>query len=87
MMKLSKDFLIHSSNGKTDLIPVGGAAFSGVMRGNQTLGAILDLLKNETTEDDLVSAMKEKYNAPDGIIERDVKKALSELRRIGALDE
>ncbi|MBP5236344.1 MAG: PqqD family protein [Clostridia bacterium] len=86
-MKLSKDFLIHISGGKTDLIPVGGAAFSGIMRGNQTLGTILELLKSETTEEEIVSAMKEKYNAPDGIIERDVKKALSELRGIGALDE
>ncbi|MBO4219679.1 MAG: PqqD family protein [Clostridia bacterium] len=86
-MKLSKDFLIHFSSEGADLIPVGGAPFSGVMRGNKTLGVILELLKNETTEEELVSAMKEKYNAPDGIIERDVKKALSELRGIGALDE
>ena len=51
-MKLNKNFVSHNSGGVTVLIPVGsGADFSGVVKGNKTLGAILDCLKEETTEE------------------------------------
>ena len=86
-MKLSKDFLIHRTTGRVDLIPVGGTAFSGVVRGNDTLGVILDLLKTATTREEIVSAMKERFDAPEGAVERDVDTALAQLRKIGALDE
>lgn len=86
-MKLNKDFLVHNSGGESILVPSGNAGFSGVVRGNKTLGAILDLLKTETTEDDIISAMKQRFDAPEGAVERDVRKTLEELRKIGALDE
>jgi hypothetical protein len=57
------------------------------VRGNKTLGAILALLKEDTTEEAIVAAMKERFDAPEDVIARDVKKALAELRKIGALDE
>lgn len=51
-MKLNKNFVSHNSGGVTVLIPVGSSAdFSGVVKGNKTLGAILDCLKEETTEE------------------------------------
>lgn len=86
-MKLNKDFLLHNTGSESILVPTGSAAFSGVVRGNKTLGAVLELLKNDTTEAELVTAMKARFNAPDGAIEKDVAKVLAELRRIGALDE
>ena len=86
-MKLNKDFLTHNTRGEAILIPAGGAAFSGVVRGNKTLGAILELLKTETTTEEIISAMKARFDASEDIIRRDVEKVLSELRKIGALDE
>ena len=86
-MKLNKAFLIHDSGERIDLIPTGDAAFSGVMRGNKTFGLILELLKTQTTEEEIVSAIKAQFNDPAGTVERDVARALSELRKIGALDE
>ena len=46
-MKLSPNFLIHvqEEDGEYLLIPVADAKFSGVVRGNKTLGTILELLK------------------------------------------
>ena len=41
----------------------------------------------DTTEADIVATLKERFDAQEEIIARDVKKALSELRKIGALDE
>ena len=86
-MKLNKEFLLHNTGSESILVPTGSAGFSGVVRGNKTLGAVMELLKNDTTEEELVAAMKSRFQAPDGAIENDVAKALTELRRIGALDE
>lgn len=86
-MKLKKEFLIHSAGEETILVPAGGAGFSGVVRGNKTLGSVLELLKTETTEEAIVSAVKARFDAPEGVIERDIGKAISGLREIGALDE
>ncbi len=86
-MKLNKEFLLHDTGSESILVPLGSAGFSGVVRGNKTLGVLLELLKEETTEANLVAAMKVRFQAPEGAIEKDVEKALAELRRIGALDE
>ena len=86
-MKLNKEFLIHETGNETYLVPTGDAGFSGIVRGNQTLETILDLLKTDTDEAAIVAAMQSRFDAPKEAIAADVKKALSELRKIGALDE
>ena len=87
IMKLKKDFLLHTASGETILVPTGNAAFSGVVRGNKTLGAILELLKTDATEETIIASMKARFDAPEEVIARDVKRALLELRKIGAIDE
>lgn len=86
-MKLKKEFITHNTDSESLLVPTGAAGFSGLVKGNKTLGVILDLLKNDTTEADIVAAMKARFSAPEEIITRDVNKAISELRKIGAIDE
>ena len=86
-MKIKKEFIIHNNGDESILVPTGNAGFSGVVRGNKTLGAVLELLKSETTEAELVAALKKRFDAPEGAVETDVRKALAELRKIGALDE
>ncbi len=86
-MKLRKEFITHNTDSESLLVPTGAAGFSGLVKGNKTLGVILDLLKDDTTEADIVAAMKARFNAPEDIITRDVNKAISELRKIGAIDE
>ena len=86
-MKLNKGFLLHNTGSESVLVPTGAAEFSGVVRGNKTLGTVLELLKEETTEEEIVTAMKSRFDAPDGASEKDVAKAIAALRSIGALDE
>lgn len=86
-MKLNKEFLLHNAGGEAILVPTAKAGFSGVVRGNRTLGAVLELLKNDVTEAELLAAMKTRFDAPAGAIEADVAKVLGELRSIGALEE
>ena len=86
-MKLRKEFIAYDSGSESMLIPTGNAGFAGLVKGNKTLGAILELLKTDTTEWAIIDAMKARFDAPEEIITRDVKKALFELHRIGALEE
>lgn len=84
-MKLSNDFILHNDGNEIFLIPTGNADFSGVVRGNSTFRSIVELLQNEITEDEIVSALLKKYDAPEEIIKRDTEKAIENLRGIGAL--
>ena len=86
-MKLSSDFIVHSSGDETVLVPVGGAAFAGIGKGNATLGDILILLQKDISEAALIAAMAERYDAPAEVLQRDVSRVLEQLRSVGALVE
>lgn len=86
-MKLRSEFLTHKNENESLLVPAGNAEFSGIVKGNSTFGEILSLLKNETSESQIISAMKEKYDAPEEVITKDVRKILDSLREIKALEE
>ena len=85
-MKLKKDFIVHQAGKETMLVATGSANFSGIVKGNNTVGEMLKLLENDITEAEMIKRMHEKYDAPEGAIERDVKKIITELRKIGAID-
>ena len=85
-MKLKKEFITHDTGDESLLVPIGGAAFSGLVKGNKTLGAILELLKEDTTEEGIVAAMRARFDGPEEKIAADVRKALDALRKIGAID-
>lgn len=86
-MRLKDEFLTHTSGGEAYLVPSGNLEFRGLVKGNETLGEVIELLKIDTTEIKIVKALREKYKAPAGTIEFDVKKALEVLRSVGALIE
>ena len=69
------------------LIPTGDTEFSGLVRGNKTLGVILELLQSDTTEEEMIRKLTERFNVTEETASRDVKRVLSELRKIGAIDE
>lgn len=85
-MRLKESFLAYDTGKKSLLVPTGDAGFSGLVEGNKTLGVIFELLKTETTEQEIVSAMCARFDAPEEVIAGDVKKVLAELREIGALE-
>lgn len=85
-MRLKDEFVAHDTGTETVLVGTGNSGFSGIVRGNRTLGAILSILADDVTEEQIVASMKERFDAPEGAIERDVARAITELRRIGAID-
>lgn len=86
-MRLKDEFLTHTSGGEAYLVPSGNLEFRGLIKGNETLGEVIELLKTDTTEAQIVKDLREKYNAPAGTIEFDVKKAVEVLRSVGAIIE
>ena len=86
-MKLKEGFITHSTEGEHITVTAGGAGFSGMIRSNKTAGFIVECLKAETTEAEIIAKMLQKYDAPEDVISADVKRILSALRDIGAIDE
>lgn len=86
-MKLNPNFIVHRDDCETLLVPTAQADFSGIVRGNRTLGAILDLLQNDVSEEEIIFALSDRFDADDGVIENDVSSVLEQLRSVGAIDE
>ena len=86
-MKLNKDFITHQSDDKQVMISIDHKRFSGMIKSNETAAYIIDLLKEETTREEIIQKMLQEFNASEEIIARDVDRVLDVLRKIGALDE
>ena len=86
-MKLKSGFITQVIDDTQFLVPVGTEGFSGIVRNNKTAAFIVDCLKEDTTEEQIIDAMCEKYDAPRSTIAADVHDMLSKLRSIGAVDE
>ena len=78
---------MHTTDTETLLVPTGEAEFSGIIRGNETLGYICECLKEDTTREAIIERMKAEFDVLQDIIEGDVDRALKNLRETGALDE
>lgn len=85
-MKLNDSFITHM-DGDTQMIVDTSAKFSGLIRNNKTAAYIIELLKTDTTEEKIVEAVCQKYDAPKDTVRKDVHRLIEEWRTIGAIDE
>ena len=87
-MKVKSDFIIHNRENESLLVSTGASDFNGLVRGNKIFGDIVGLMEEDTTEDQIVASMLERYDdATEEQVRRDVVRVIAELRGIGALDE
>lgn len=88
-MKLKEEFITHDSDGEQIMVAVGDATdrFHGLVRSNRTAAFIIDYLKKECTEAQIVEAVFAKYEASYELITKDVHKVIEDLRQIGAIYE
>lgn len=86
-MKINDSFITHDDEGSKLLVSTGASKFSGLVRSNETAGFIISCLEKDTTEAEIVEEMQKKYNGSKEIMERDVMKIISQLRKIGAIDD
>ena len=85
-MRLKNTFITHDSEGEQVLIDVT-SSFAGLVRSNKTAAFIVDCLNTDTTKEQIVDAMYEKYDAPKEVLKKDVDAIIDKLRGIGALEE
>lgn len=87
-MKLKKEIVLGSIDGKDFAIATGSLSkrFHGLINNNPTANYIFQLLQKEQTEDSIVKAMCEKYDAPEDVIRADVKEILNQLDELGILE-
>lgn len=86
-MRLKCDFEVMDINDEKIAVPVGDHAseFHGVIKLNDTGAFILGLLKQETSEDDIVKAMMSRYDACKEEIEKDTKQCIAEFAKVGLI--
>ena len=85
-MKLKDTYITHESDGEQILLDTS-SSFAGLIRSNKTAAFIVECLKEETTEEKIVEAMFEKYDAPKDVLAKDVSDVIEKLRKVGALYE
>ncbi len=88
-MKLKSGFVLHTVGNEHMVVATGEAAksFNGLIRNNQTANDIFELLLEPTTEEEIVSKLCDKYDAPREVICADVHRVIKEVRTAGFLDE
>lgn len=88
-MKLNTMFETMELDDQFIAIPVSekGQTYSGVIKLNDTGAFILKLLKEEVSEEDIVHAISEEYDAPKEQISADVHQFVDAFRMKGFLEE
>jgi len=86
-MRLKFTFETMELDDKIVALPVGEGVneYHGVIKLNETAAFIFNLLRKNTTEEDIVDALVEKYDAPREIITRDVHQYINEFQEKGFL--
>ena len=85
-MKLKDTYITHDSDGEQILLDTS-SSFAGLIRNNKTAAFIVECLKDDTTQEKIVEAMLEKYDAPKDVLAKDVSDVIEKLRKVGALGE
>lgn len=84
-MKLNPKFLTHETKGEHITVSTTGTKFNGLIRSNPTAAFIVESLKNDTTESEIVDKMLAKYEVDRNTAEKDVADIVGKLRSIGAV--
>lgn len=87
-MKLKKGFITHTVEGTQMMVAAGPAAklFRGMVRSNESAAFVVDCLKENVTEDDIVKRLLDVYEVSEEIARRDVQMIIQKLDSIGAIE-
>ena len=88
-MKLKDGFVLHTVGNEHMMVATGEAAkgFNGLVRNNTTANCILEQLLQETTMEEIVTRICDKYEASEEVVMADVNRVIEEIRKAGFLDE
>lgn len=85
-MKLKDEFIVHNVGDETLLVPTAEASFHGLVQGNKTVDVILNCLLKDTTEEEILAAMKDRFDGDEEDMRADIADVIAQLRAIGAID-
>ena len=85
-MKLKEGFITHTAGDDQLLLSVRDDGFKGVIRSNRTAAAIIDLLKTDTTRENIIAAMCARFDVQPEEAARGVDAVLARLRELGAVE-
>lgn len=87
-MKLKDGFITYNTGDENLLVATGeaGKSFNGIVRNNETAAFIAELLKEEITEEEIVSRILDTYDVDENTAKKDVRKLLDTFKREGFLE-
>lgn len=86
-MKLNPNYIKHTIDGQTVVVPTAGADFHGLIQGNKSVEAILECLEKDVTENEITEYMCNRFDGDIEVIKTDVHDVITRLKEIGAIDE
>ncbi len=88
-MRIKEEFVKTELGDSAILVPVGAAddEFHGVIRLNETAAFLVDQLRQNVTEEDLVLALLNEYDVERSVAEKNIRAVLDSLRKVKALEE
>ena len=69
------------------MVSLDNTVLNGIVRANETASYILSCLKNETTEEQIISRVCNKYHIDVELAQKGVVKMLSQLRELNLIEE
>ena len=86
---INEEYVVTNLNDETLLVPVGAVVenFHGIVRTNETAAFLIEQLKKDTTEEELVAALLKEYDVDRATAEKHVHAVLRKLREIKAITD
>lgn len=85
-MKLKESFVTHKNKEDYMMIDASGK-FAGLIHSNATAAFIVECLGTDTTREEIIAKMLDKYDATETEAAEGVDKVINALKSIGAIDE
>ncbi len=85
-MKLKSTYIIRKGDDDYIMMDASGK-FAGIIHSNATTAFIAQCLKTETTKEEIVQKILDKYDASESEASESVDRIVEKLKSIGAIDE
>ena len=86
-MRLKECFITQIIDDQLIMVATDNSVFKGIIKSNETAAFIIDILKQDTSRDSIISTILDIYNVDEETATKDVNCIIEQLRSIGAIDE
>jgi hypothetical protein len=88
-MKLKYDFLLRDVGDRAVAVAVGegSESFQGIISMNRSSKAIFEMLREETSEEEIIQKLMKQYNGTEAFFREEIRKMVMKLRNGGVLTE